>query len=129
MILFMGIELIQLMEGLIMSRLNMSTKYYLTGLLVIIIIPVIIIALYEWLAGGVFNGLAGSWRQPIINPDIFLLFVNPVLLLMGYALLVHFFHEHKRESRNAFSRALSWLVFIVATVTVIVGVSWKVLTT
>lgn len=36
----------------IADRLSVSTRYYLSGLLVIIVIPIVILELYDWLAGG-----------------------------------------------------------------------------
>lgn len=112
-----------------MKKISISAKYYLTGLLVIIVLPVIILVLYEWLAGGVLNGLAGSWRKAAVHPDIFLLFIDPIILLSGYVLLIYFFRRYKAESRSVLSSMLAYLVFIIATVITALGVFWKALTT
>lgn len=104
-------------------------RYYLSGLLVVVIIPVVIIVLYQWLAGGVFNGIAGSWREATVNPDVFLLLINPMLLCLGYALLIYSFLKYKKERKSLLSKILAYLVLVIATAVVAVGVFWKALTT
>lgn len=110
-----------------MGKLSTSVKYYLTGLGVIIVVPVVLIMLYEWLAGGVLNGTAGSWRKEIINPNFLLSFVNPVVLLVGYGLLFYLFRQHAKEKTA--NRFFASLVLVLATIVVLIGVFWKVLTT
>ena len=112
-----------------MSKLSVSAKYYLTGFLVIIVVPVIILALYEWLAGGILNGIAGSWREAIINPDILLLFINPVLLLLSYSLLIYFFRQYMRGTVTSIGKIPAVIAFGLATIVVLTGVFWKMLTT
>lgn len=75
------------------------------------------------------NGLAGGWRKAIVNPDIFLLFVNPVLLVSGYVLLFYYFQMYMEEDRGVISKALASIVLTIATVVVLAGVFWKALTT
>ena len=112
-----------------MNNLNVATKYYLTSFLVIVVVPVTVIVLYEWLTGGVLNGVAGSWREATVSPDIFLLFINPLLLLSGYALLIHYFRKHIYTKNGTLSKTPALVVFVVATAVVLVGVFWKALTT
>ena len=112
-----------------MNRMSISKKYYLTGLWVIVLLPVVIVALYEWLAGGMLNGIAGSWHRAIVNPNVFLLFINPVLLLSGYALLIYFFRKYKKQKNSTLNSLFVYVILAVATVVVFVGVFWKALTT
>lgn len=111
--------------------MSVRGKYYTTGFIVIIILPIVIVALYEWLGGGVLNGLAGSWRESMIDPDILLLFINPAILLIGYGVLLKLFKRYLGESAGAsvLGRIFAWSVFTLATVVVVTGVFWKFLTT
>lgn len=108
--------------------MGVATKYYLTAFVVIVVLPAVLIALYEWLAGGILNGLAGSWREAVIHPDIFLLFINPLLLAGGYGLLILRLRQYTKEEKSRTVRFFASLVFAVATITVLVGVFWKVMT-
>lgn len=112
-----------------MNKINKSNHFYLTSLLVIVIIPVILISLYEWLAGGVFNGLAGSWREEIINPNILLLIVNPAVLLAGYLVQFTQLRRYIAINDNSIKILIARIVFLVATVIVLVGIFWKAITT
>ena len=70
--------------------------FYKLSFVVIFLAPIILVFLYDRLAGGVFNGLAGSWKDPVISPDIFLLAINPIVLTLLYILLVKQFRKLRR---------------------------------
>lgn len=111
---------------------NKSNKqyFYIFSFVVIFLAPIILIFLYDWLAGGVFNGLAGSWEDPIISPDIFLLAINPIVLILLYILLIQQFRKYFDQNReNLTKRILAAVVLMIATTTVILGIFWKILTT
>lgn len=110
---------------------NKSSKqhFYILSFVVIFLAPIILIFLYDWLAGGVFNGLAGSWKEPIINPDIFLMAINPIVFILLYILLVkHFRIYFDQNSQNLTKKVLAIVVLLIATATVMFGIFWKTLT-
>lgn len=75
------------------------------------------------------NGVTGSWREAVINPDILLLFVNPLLLLGGYGLLIYFFRCYMGSKKAVISKVFAVTIFALATVVVVLGVFWKAFTT
>ena len=105
-------------------------RFWTLGLAVIVVIPLFLIAIYELLGGGVLNGLAGSWRQSLIDPDLLLLVLNPVLMVSAYLLLCFQFKSYvQRNKRNYLKLLFSIVLMILSTLSVTVVVFWKAITT
>ena len=105
-------------------------RFWTLGLAVIIVIPLFLIAIYEVLGGGVWNGLAGSWRQSLIDPDLLLLVLNPVLMVSAYLLLCFQFKSYVQlNKRNYLKLLFSIVLMILSTLSVTVVVFWKAITT
>lgn len=113
-----------------LSYKSNKSHFFTLSFVVIFLAPIILIFLYDRLAGGVFNGLAGSWEDPIINPDIFLLTVNPIVFTLLYILLVKHFRIYFDQNRQSLTKTtLAIAVLIIATAIVATGVFWKLFTT
>ncbi len=111
-----------------------KTKYlwknaYIALLNNIIIAPVILLVLYENLAGGLLNGLAGYWREYIVAPDVFLLFINPVVLLSTYFLVIVSCRNYLSRKIPLATRLLIICLIVISTLVTAIGTFWKVITT
>jgi len=117
-------------QARVISSDKTVVRFWTLGLVVIIVIPLFLIAIYELLGGGVWNGLAGSWRQSLIDPDLLLLVLNPVLMVSAYLLLCFQFKSYvQRNKRNYLKLLFSIALMILSTLSVIVVVFWKAITT
>lgn len=116
-----------------MNKKNLGVSYYLMCAMEIVVIPIVLIEVYDKFGGGLLRGFAGSGggndAPAVIDPDILLIFLNPALLIAGYALLVYFFRRYTAEKISKINKAIAILFLCIASVIMAVGVFWRAITT
>ena len=106
-----------------------SMQFYVIALLLIFVIPLLLIFSYEWLGGGILNGLGGSWRTPVINPDILLLgyaIIEAVLYIGLCFAYKNYLNLHKTETGKLIAATT---LLVLATAVSLTVIFWKMFTT
>lgn len=105
-----------------------DVRYYLMALIVVIAVPIALLITYDQLAGGLLNGLWGSWRRGVVHPNLLLWIVNPLIIISSYCVFLWsargYISSTRRDTRL---RVVAWSVAIVTTIIVLVMLVWPIL--
>lgn len=112
------------------KAINNRTKdhFFLGAFLAIFVVMPILAFLYNQLAGGIFNGLSGYRKEPIIDQNLFLFVINPVCLLLVYFFVYKHMMVHIKN-KNMFEKFITFLLFAIVSGITFVGIFWKAFTT
>jgi hypothetical protein len=108
---------------------QMRNKLYIAIVVNVIFTPGLLVFIYDKFAGGLLNGLGGSWREGIVSPNVLLYFVNPLLLALSYYFSFKQFKLYMQERPNITAIIFAVILLVIATLITLVGVFWALLTT
>ena len=118
------------------ANLSMSTArslangFYLLFVTQSLGVPILLVLLYDKLAGGILNGFWGVYKQGVIDGDVLLIWVNPIIMLVAYGLLM--FQLKKFTEIKVKNKTEAFFIFflaMIATTIALLTVFWKVFTT
>jgi preprotein translocase subunit Sec61beta len=93
----------------------------------IIVLPLVLIFLYDSLGGGLLNGFYGSDRTPVLDPDLILILGTAVGLVLG-VIFLNMFLQYQEELRAMNKSAIpGGILLFFYGVEVLIIMSWKLM--
>lgn len=107
-----------------------ASKFYILFVLVSIIVPLVLAFIYDKFAGGLFNGFWGEYQEGVIDGNILVTAINPLIITIVYGFLI-FQMTRQLQSRRDHAIEVGFMIFLscIATLVMLAIVLWKILTT
>lgn len=117
------------MDKLVNNRKNNGVIFFILVILIILVVPLLLISSYEWLGGGILNGIWGSWRTAIIDPSLLLVIGASSEAILFFVLCFVYTKYLKFHRKKTLQLALATGLVILAAAVTLVMVFWRTIKT